>query len=168
MCDELRAVVERHPLNRPDLDAFVRFREAGYFHQPIAEERHFEVGCIGWRVGHASPIHDHRGSACCVQVIEGVLTNTDFMETASGELVVSSVMRLTAGGLFVRSDRQAHRVSNDDPAEGELISLHVYSPPLRPLTERVREPFISVGSHQQPAQSPAVEAAGLTSSPGSR
>lgn len=141
-CRELKSVVANYPLRRADLAEFVAFQDEDYCHQAIAEEPFFSIGCIGWRPGQASSTHDHRGSACCVQVVEGVLTNTDYVEDSLDGLRCSRIVQLAPGNLLTRYDRQVHRVSNDGPLGQDAISLHIYSPPLRPIQERSREQVI--------------------------
>lgn len=145
-CRELKSIVAKNPLCRTDLAEFVQFQDEDYCHQAIAVEPCFEIGCIGWRPGQASPIHDHRGSACCVQVVEGQLTNTDYMEHAGGGLSAFRTVQLTPENPLLRRDRQLHRVSNDDSLGRDAISLHIYSPPLLPIEQRSRKQALTIPS----------------------
>lgn len=149
--DEVQDVIRRHPLSRKELDEFVRFDDSGYCHLPIATGSFFEIGCIGWRPGQFSPIHDHRGSVCLVQTIEGVLTNTDYYEDSSGHLKAITSEHYSQGEWFLRSDKAPHRLGNDALQDQNAVSLHIYSPPLVPMKDRIRcHPVPSESTQSRP------------------
>ncbi len=110
----------------------------------------FELLVLCWRPGHESTIHDHAGSLNAIRVFRGALTSRVFVPTAgspagAGPVVLSSEERL-APGRAVGVDRGGvHQLANTAPED--LITVHVYSPPLtelvvystdRPGTERRR------------------------------
>lgn len=104
------------------------FLPGHYREATIRRRRHYEMRCLCWRPGQFSSIHDHRGSACCVRVVEGKLTTTDYARTAAG-LRPRKTFEVPAGELLAREDCDIHRVGN--AARRDLITLHVYSPPLQ-------------------------------------
>jgi cysteine dioxygenase len=83
-----------------------------------------------WRAGQRSPIHDHRGSSCGVRVIEGVATETGFERTSEGLIYPTHTRSLETGAVCGSYDDGIHQVSNLQPAGRNLITLHIYSPPL--------------------------------------
>jgi cysteine dioxygenase len=83
-----------------------------------------------WRSGQRSPIHDHRGSACAVRVIRGAATETIFEMTEEGRVFETRTRQLAEGFMCATEDLDIHRIANDQPAGSDLITLHIYSPPL--------------------------------------
>ena len=136
--EEIKVLASRHRISREDLDQFVQFDDHEYSHQPIAVGPFFEIGCIGWQPGQSSPIHDHRGCVCWVQIVDGPLTNIDYREDSSGRLKIATSDRYQAGEWFLKSDQDVHQLINDNTDGQNAVSLHVYSPPLLPMKDRIR------------------------------
>jgi cysteine dioxygenase len=126
---DLVAILRRTAPTVEELHDYLRFDEREYCHQTVHACERYEILCMDWLSGQSSTIHDHRGS-CCVRVVQGVLTNTDYALNAQGELTAVRTRDLPGGSLLPRQDRQIHRVWNRQPPDCELISLHVYAPPL--------------------------------------
>jgi cysteine dioxygenase len=127
---DLVAILRQAAPTAEELRDYIRFDEREYCHQTVHACERYEILCMGWLSGQSSTIHDHRGSCCCVRVVQGVLTNTDYVLNAQGELTAVRTRELPAGSLLPRQDRQIHRVWNRQSPGNELISLHVYAPPL--------------------------------------
>lgn len=117
-------------LNVWDLQRFVHLANHTHLDQSIYVCDRFAIRCLCWPSGQRSSIHDHRGSRCCVRIIQGVLTNTDFVRGADGRLLVVRKSRLPAGNLLAREEREIHQVANEQPHGHDAVTLHVYSPPL--------------------------------------
>src|SRR5438045_8033705 len=83
-----------------------------------------------WRNGQRSPIHDHRDSACAVRVIAGEATETVFEMTEEGQVFAVRTRRLAQGFMCATQDLDIHQLANDQPDGADLITLHIYSPPL--------------------------------------
>lgn len=97
---------------------------------------HFEINVIGWRSGQFSSVHNHRGTACCVLVLDGVLTSIDYRLVSAKELNETSRVDLRPGEILSCNDREIHCCGNEQPCGTDLATLHLYSSPLRPLAER--------------------------------
>jgi cysteine dioxygenase len=90
----------------------------------------YEALLLCWQPGQRSPIHDHRGSGCAFRVVEGVVTETLY-ERTRGDLATAVSMRwLPPGTVCASRDFDIHDVANGQPS-ADLVTLHVYSPPLR-------------------------------------
>ena len=90
----------------------------------------YEALLLCWLPGQRSPIHDHRGSGCAFRVVEGVVTETIY-ERTTGDLATAATMRwLPPGTICASRDFDIHEVANSD-CRADLVTLHVYSPPLR-------------------------------------
>lgn len=126
-----------------DLAPFARFSSQGYTRNLVRAGKWYHLLVLCWKNGQRSPIHDHAGSACGVRVLRGVATETQF-EFAPNGLVKATVSRdLPPGHVCATYDSDMHQISNLQADEADLVTLHVYSPPLRfmhtySLTDRGR------------------------------
>ena len=118
-----------------ELEPFIRFDPDRYADNPIRRTAAFELSCMCWEPGQSSPAHDHRGSACCVRVMQGVLTNISYGQSPAPH--AGRPAELCVGGLLAMQDTQTHRLANRRPPGDRLITLHAYSPPLIPADDRV-------------------------------
>ena len=133
---EERATIEelhRHlsdiDVSPADLTSFAHFGENCYRRNPICDSDLYELVCICWKNGQRSPIHDHAQSTCGVRVVQGVVTETVFEKSPCGLLKATGSSDLSAGEVCCSQDEQVHQISNLQ-MEGELMTLHIYSPPL--------------------------------------
>src|SRR5262245_2241975 len=95
--DGLRACVANLDLVRSDIAAYVRFGHDCYRRNKVHAGQGYEVLVLCWRSGQRSPIHDHRGSACALFVVEGAATETVFERSGSGLIFPTESRRLAAG-----------------------------------------------------------------------
>lgn len=91
---------------------------------------HYHALLLCWRSGQRSPIHDHTGSACGVRVLKGCATETYFERNEEGLIYASSSRSLHEGEICGSFDSDIHQISNLQTAGKELVTLHIYSPPL--------------------------------------
>lgn len=90
----------------------------------------YEALLLCWLPGQRSPIHDHRGSGCAFRVVEGVVTETLYEPTKSDRVTAASMRWLPPGTICASREFDVHEVANTQP-QANLVTLHVYSPPLR-------------------------------------
>lgn len=117
-------------LTLEDVRGFAHFSPARYQRNLIHEGPRYHALALCWRSGQRSPIHDHRGSACGVRVLAGVMTETVFERTSEGHVYPTRSRELRAGQVCATCDADIHQVSNLQPGGADLVTLHVYSPPL--------------------------------------
>lgn len=129
--DQLRAVLESLDISREDLQPYIHFGEQTYRRNLICEGPWYELLCICWRSGQRSPIHNHAGSTCGLRIIDGVATETVFDFTPSGLIKPIRTTDAEIGFVCTTKDEDIHQVSNLQGADQDLITLHMYSPPLR-------------------------------------
>lgn len=113
-----------------DLADFLRFDERQYQRNLIRAGRWYHIWALCWRSGQRSPIHDHTGSACAVRVLRGTATVTRFDLTPNGHVKAGGSEDFPAGSVLGNQDRELHQVSNLQADGTDLVTLHVYSPPL--------------------------------------
>lgn len=131
------AEVERRLLaldiTRHDISPACVFGTRGYRRNTIARGRWFELLALCWRSGDCTPIHDHEGSSCAFKVIEGRGTEIRYEQTASGLVCPVGRQMLDAGTVCAREDEDIHQVANMQARDIDLITLHIYSPPIKQM-----------------------------------
>ncbi len=109
---------------------YARFHPDRYLRNLIVAGPSYHALLICWRSGQRSPIHDHLGSGCAVKVIRGLATETLFDEGPNGMIYATGSTNLGEGEVCASEDSDIHQVSNLQPLGTDLITLHLYSPPL--------------------------------------
>lgn len=113
-----------------DLAEYVRFSEQKYLRNLVHGGEWYHVLALCWRSGQRSPIHNHAGSTCGLRILEGVATETIFEPTPSGLIKAVSSSDMREGSVAATQDADIHQVSNLEAPGKDLVTLHVYSPPL--------------------------------------
>lgn len=126
----LTAGLERLVVDFASVERFASFSPEKYRRNLIHAGPAYHALLLCWRNGQRSPIHDHRGSACAVRVIRGEATETVFEMTEEGHVVPVRTRRLEEGYICATQDLDIHQLSNLQPAGADLVTLHLYSPPL--------------------------------------
>src|SRR6516164_6878258 len=67
----LKDGLARLRIERPDFLPFAQFSPERYRRNLMHAGPAYHALALCWRSGQRSPIHDHRGSACAVRVLEG-------------------------------------------------------------------------------------------------
>lgn len=126
LVDSLRSL----EIDLGEVERFASFDERRYRRNVIHSGSGYQALLLCWRAGQRSPIHDHRGSACAVRVIRGTVTETIFDRTPDGLIYPTTTHTLAEGEVCGSEDSDIHQISNLQPDGGDLITLHVYTPPL--------------------------------------
>jgi cysteine dioxygenase len=127
---ELVAHLSRLNLDGDSLDAFMRFSASHYQRNLVKAAPNYHVWVMCWKAGQRSPIHDHGASVCAVRVLHGTATVTHFAWAASGDVLATHSENVAVGGVIGTQDGDLHQVSNLQGGGQDLVTLHVYSPPL--------------------------------------
>ncbi len=126
---ELTRLIRELDITLDDVHDCVHFNDDAYRRNLMHAGPGYHALILCWRNGQRSPIHDHRGSSCGVRVLKGTLTETLFRRSAIGHIYPTASRELHEGQVCGSEDADIHQISNLQP-EGDLITLHVYSPPL--------------------------------------
>ena len=113
-----------------DLANFLVFRRDHYVRNLVHAGPQYQCLLLCWRNGQRSPIHNHRGSHCGVKVLSGMATETLFTRASNGMIVPERSRHLLANHISASSDDDIHQVSNLQSGNADLVTLHIYSPPL--------------------------------------
>ena len=116
-------------LRSSSIRSFTRFSDERYVRNLMWQSPHYQALVLCWRSGQRSPIHDHVGSACVVRVFEGIAMETVFQRAANGMIYATASRELLPGQVTASEDSDIHQMSNLQ-AYDDLVTLHVYSPPL--------------------------------------
>ncbi len=122
--------IRRFALMAEDLAPYLVFRPDRYVRNLLHAGRAYQALILCWRNGQRSPIHNHRGSNCGVKVLRGVATETVFAKAPNGMAFAVRSRDLLEGQICASADEDMHQVSNLQAGGANLVTLHVYSPPL--------------------------------------
>jgi cysteine dioxygenase len=140
--EELDAWTERIPLREleralgslaitlGDVTPYVVFGDETYRRNLMHAGPAYQALVLCWKNGQRSPIHDHRGSSCGVRVLSGTALETVFARAHNRMIYAVHTRAMEPGTVCATQDDDIHQVSNLAEDGGDLVTLHVYSPPL--------------------------------------
>jgi cysteine dioxygenase len=85
---------------------------------------------ICWRPGQKTPIHDHNGSHGVVRVQQGLMWETNFAFDAEKGLCYDTGRECPTGTITGAAKPDIHQLGNPEVSGQDLITIHVYAPPL--------------------------------------
>jgi cysteine dioxygenase len=127
---QLVAELEELEIGCDDLAEHVRFSDQQYARNLVCKGAWYHLLVLCWQNGQRSPIHDHAGSTCGVRVLRGTLTETTFDFAPNGHVKAVGSRDLAEGKVCGTQDDDLHQVSNLQAGDADLVTLHVYTPPL--------------------------------------
>jgi cysteine dioxygenase len=131
--ERVRQLLEETGVTIDDVREFVEFGDSQYRRNLVTMGPWYEVLVICWRSGQRSPIHNHAASTCGLKVLQGVCSETIFERSPCKQVVARDTHEVTAGYVCASQDDDTHQVSNLQSAGQNLVTLHIYSPPLRSM-----------------------------------
>ena len=120
-------------LCRADIESVCVFGTKAYRRNTISRSDQYELLALCWRSGHVTPIHDHQGSSCAFRVIEGRGTEIRYKKTASGLVCPVGCVDMSPGYVCAAQDDDIHQVANMQAPGVDLVTLHIYSPPIKKM-----------------------------------
>jgi cysteine dioxygenase len=128
--DELEEILRSLNLSLEDVADYVHFHDTHYRRNLVRGGPWYHLLVLCWRSGQRSPIHNHAESTCGLKVLRGIATETKFEFTPSSLIKAVSSNDLHEGLITVSQDADMHQISNLQAPGRDLITLHIYSPPL--------------------------------------
>jgi cysteine dioxygenase len=122
--------LSRFEIDLEDVSEHMHFAANGYKRNLVRSAPNYQAWLLCWKNGQRSPIHNHNGSACVVRVLRGTLTETLFEMAPNGHVKASFSRDFVEGSLIGSEDSDIHQVSNLQAEDADLVTLHVYAPPL--------------------------------------
>ena len=126
----LSRMLSETAVTRADVESRCIFGVKGYKRNVVSQSPHYELLAICWRSGHVTPIHDHKGSSCAFRVVEGTGTEIRFRLTESGLVCPTATNAMPPGYVCAADDADIHQVANMQAPGTDLVTLHIYSPPI--------------------------------------
>jgi cysteine dioxygenase len=113
-----------------DLQPYIGFKEGNYWRHRVCRNEAVEMLVICWRPGQQTPIHDHNGSHGVVRVHQGLMSETIFNYDKQQGLRYDSSRECLVGTVTGADVPDIHKLGNPDSSGQDLITVHVYAPPL--------------------------------------
>lgn len=120
-------------VGREDIAPSCVFGAKGYRRNTIKRTEWYELLALCWRSGDRTPIHDHQGVSCAFKVVEGTGTEIRFAPTPSGLICPVQTLPMAPGYVCAADDGDIHEVANMQAPGTDLITLHIYSPPIKSM-----------------------------------
>jgi cysteine dioxygenase len=137
--------LENAEISRSELQPYLGFKEGNYWRHRVCRNDFVEMLVLCWRPGHRTPIHDHNGSHGVVKVHEGVMWETIFWFDPAKGLCYKSGRERARGEVTGSDVPDIHQLGNPEVSGQDLITIHVYAPPLGVLkTYKVGSPEIDL------------------------
>ena len=116
-----------------DLEPYIGFKEGNYWRHRVCRNEAVEMLVICWRPGQQTPIHDHNGSHGVVRVHQGLMQETIFAFDADKGLGYDTGRECPVGTVTGAEVPDIHQLGNPETSGQDLITVHVYAPPLGDL-----------------------------------
>jgi len=135
------------------LTPYLGFKERTYWRHLVCRNDVVEMLVLCWKPGQRTVIHDHNGSVGAVMVQSGVLWETMFNFDEVKGLRYNSVSEHQTGAITGADVPDIHQLGNPDVSEKNLVTIHVYSPPLGVLhTYKPGSAEIELYTPEEPAK----------------
>lgn len=117
-------------ISAEELGPYIGFKDGNYWRHRVCRNEFVEMLVLCWRPGQRTPIHDHNGSHGGVKVWQGMLWETTFIFDPVTGLEYKSAREYGPGSVTGSDIPDIHQLGNPDVSGQDLITLHVYAPPL--------------------------------------
>jgi len=135
----LARAMEATRLAPDDVAAFVEANPRSYHRASVALREQYELLVMTWLPGQSSVPHDHTGSICVMQVVEGDAVEGCYRTAADGYVDLEYETTVRAGEVTSGQDAGVHTVRNASTGQ-VLVTVHIYAPPLRDFRKFVPRP----------------------------
>ena len=143
--EDINAWLSHVEITKADLEPYLGFKEGNYWRHRVCRNEAVEMLIICWRPGQKTPIHDHNGSHGVVRVQQGLMWETMFTYDNERGLCYKSARECPTGEVTGAGVPDIHQLGNPDVSGQDLITIHVYAPPLGVLkTYKVGSPIVDL------------------------
>jgi uncharacterized NAD(P)/FAD-binding protein YdhS/predicted metal-dependent enzyme (double-stranded beta helix superfamily) len=112
-----------------DVQEFIHPNPRHYHRAHVVRRANYELLVMTWLPGQASPPHDHTGSVCALQVVQGEAIEADYSIAPDGCVHWEYESTIGPGRVSAGQDAGIHTIRNPSASE-TLVTVHVYAPPL--------------------------------------
>ncbi len=128
--DEINSWLSTVEISHLDLQPYLGFKEGNYWRHRVCRNDAVEMLIICWRPGQKTPIHDHNGSHGVVRVQQGLMWETTFRFDEQQGLCYDTGRECPEGTVTGAGVPDIHQLGNPEVSGRDLITVHVYAPPL--------------------------------------
>lgn len=128
--EQLNLWVSSVEIDDVDLEPYIGFKEGNYWRHRVCRNDAVEMLVICWRPGQQTPIHDHNGSHGVVRVHQGLMGETIFAYDSDKGLDHDMDRECPVGTVTGAEVPDIHQLGNPASSGQDLITVHVYAPPL--------------------------------------
>ena len=128
--DQIDSWLSSVEIHDPDLQPYTGFKEGNYWRHRVCRNDAVEILVICWRPGQKTPIHDHNGSHGVVRVHQGLMWETVFAYHHESGLCYDTGRECPTGVVTGAEIPDIHQLGNPEVSGQDLITVHVYAPPL--------------------------------------
>ena len=128
--EQLTDWLSRTDVTQIDLQPYLGFKEGNYWRHRVCRNEAVEMLVLCWRPGQRTPIHDHNGSHGVVKVQQGVLWESNFCFETERGLCYRNGRECQSGEITGAGVPDIHQLGNPEVSGQDLITIHVYAPPL--------------------------------------
>lgn len=137
---ELAEAYEAVGLTLADVANYVETNPRAYNRALVARAEHYELLVMSWLPGQESVPHDHAGSICIMQSLQGTAYEGQYRVDRNGYVDLDYECEVPCGEITAGEDAGVHGVRNPADAPTTLVTLHCYAPPLRDFRRFVPRP----------------------------
>ncbi|HEX6283844.1 MAG TPA: cysteine dioxygenase family protein [Pyrinomonadaceae bacterium] len=128
--EEINSWLSTVEISQLDLEPYLGFKEGNYWRHRVCRNDAVEMLIICWRPGQKTPIHDHNGSHGVVRVQQGLMWETTFRFDDQQGLCYNAGRECPQGTITGAEVPDIHQLGNPEVSGRDLITVHVYAPPL--------------------------------------
>ena len=128
--DQIYDWLENAQISAEELQPYLGFKEGNYWRHRVWRNEFVEMLVLCWRPGQRTPIHDHNGSYGGVKIYRGMLWETTFSYDSVKGLKYKSAREYAPGAVTGSDVPDIHQLGNPDVSGQDLITIHIYAPPL--------------------------------------
>jgi uncharacterized NAD(P)/FAD-binding protein YdhS/predicted metal-dependent enzyme (double-stranded beta helix superfamily) len=132
----VRQLLIQATLDWPEVAPYVEPRTDTYARHWVVRRENYEVLVLTWSPSQGSVAHDHAGSLCGLKVVKGHLTEQQYEKMPDGRVQRTTATRIGPQEISIDPGLIVHSLANSALNE-VLVTVHIYSPPLRDLRSYV-------------------------------
>lgn len=128
--EDAHRLIQQTDISAQEIAPYLGFKTGNYSRHRVMRNEFVEMLVLCWKPGQRTPIHDHNGSHGAVLIHKGIMWETTFEYHTETGLAYKSHRELRTGGLTGSEIPDIHQLGNPDVSGRDLITIHIYAPPL--------------------------------------
>jgi cysteine dioxygenase len=128
--EEIDALLREVAVRDDELRPHLGFKNGTYARHRVFRNEFAELMVLCWQPGQKTPIHDHNGSFGAVRVLQGIMWETMFGFDEAQKICYRSAREWQSGLVTGADVPDIHQLGNPEVSGQNLITLHIYAPPL--------------------------------------